>query len=99
MILLLYKKTYFNAHDLDHCLSSVCVFILQDFKNIFPNEIPDELSLIKGVKRCVYYSVFFTTSVIAPCQSIKETSNLLSPKGIIWVWFAYYGMLNDIEAL
>jgi hypothetical protein len=24
---------------------------------------------------------------------------LLSPKGIIWVWFAYYGMLNDIEAL
>lgn len=27
MVLLVYKKTYFNTNELDHCISSVCLFI------------------------------------------------------------------------
>jgi len=49
MILLRYKKTYLNTNDLDHSLPNVCVFLLQDFKDIFPDEIPYKLPPIKEI--------------------------------------------------
>ena len=42
MILLMYKNTYFNTNNLDHYISSVCVFVFHDFKDIFVDEIPGE---------------------------------------------------------
>jgi len=54
MNLRLYKKTYFNTNNLDHCLSSVYVFLLQVYKDIFSDEIPSELSPIRGIKHQIY---------------------------------------------
>jgi hypothetical protein len=50
IILLIYKDTYFNTNDLYQCLCNVCFSLLQDFKNIFPDEIPNRLPHIKGIK-------------------------------------------------
>jgi hypothetical protein len=50
MNLRVYKKTYVNTNNLDHCLSSVYVFLLQVFNDIFSNEIPSGLSPIRGSK-------------------------------------------------
>jgi hypothetical protein len=49
-ILLIYKDTYFNTNDLYQCLYNVCVSLLQDCKDIFPDEIPNRLPHIKGIK-------------------------------------------------
>jgi hypothetical protein len=49
IILIMYKKTYFNTNDLDHYIPSVYVFLLQDFK-IFRDEIPNGLLLIRGIE-------------------------------------------------
>jgi hypothetical protein len=46
MILLMYKKTYFNTNNLDHYISSVCVSVFHDFKDIFADEIPGEFYLL-----------------------------------------------------
>jgi hypothetical protein len=35
IILLVYKKVYFNTNDFDYCISSFCVSLLYDFKDIF----------------------------------------------------------------
>jgi hypothetical protein len=40
MILLVYKEIYFNTNKFDHCIPSVCVSLLQDYMNIFSNEVP-----------------------------------------------------------
>jgi hypothetical protein len=50
MILLMYKKTYFNINDLDHYLPSIYVSLLQNLKNIFSNKISSELPPIRKVK-------------------------------------------------
>ena len=50
MILLIYKKIYFNANDLNHCISSFCVFLLYNLKDIFLNEIPHGLSSSRAIE-------------------------------------------------
>jgi hypothetical protein len=35
MILLLYKKSYFNTNKLDFYVSRVCVSLLQEFNGVF----------------------------------------------------------------
>jgi hypothetical protein len=44
LILFMYNKTYFNTNELDLCISSICVFLLQDYKDIFPDKIPSMLA-------------------------------------------------------
>jgi len=50
MIILLYKDVYFNTNDLDCCLPSIFVSLLQGFKNIFPNKIYNRLEPIRGIE-------------------------------------------------
>jgi hypothetical protein len=50
IILLVYKKKYFNINYLDHCLFSVYVFLLQDFKDIFLDDIPSRLPPIREIE-------------------------------------------------
>jgi hypothetical protein len=50
IIFLLYKKTYFNTNKLDSCIPSVCVSLLQEFEDVFPDEIPSGLPLISGIE-------------------------------------------------
>jgi len=39
MILLVHKEIYFNIDTHDHYILSVCVFLLQDYKDNFTNVI------------------------------------------------------------
>jgi hypothetical protein len=50
MILLVYKEAYFNSDNLDSCVPSVVKVLLQEFKDVFPEEIPSGLSPIKGIE-------------------------------------------------
>jgi hypothetical protein len=50
MILLVYKEAYFNSDNLDSCVPSVVKVVLQEFKDVFPEEIPSGLSPIKGIE-------------------------------------------------
>ena len=50
MILLVYKEAYFNINYLDHYILIICVSLLQDFKDIFPDKIPSGLPPIRGIE-------------------------------------------------
>ena len=50
MILLVYKEAYFNSNDLDSCVPSVVKVILQKFKDVFLEENPSGLPLIRGIE-------------------------------------------------
>ena len=50
MILLLYKKVYFNTNELDSCVLSIYVTLLQKFKDVFLDEIPSRLPLIREIE-------------------------------------------------
>jgi hypothetical protein len=38
MVLLVYKETHFNTNELDPCIHSVYVSLLQDYNDILPDE-------------------------------------------------------------
>ena len=50
MIILVYKKAYFNANDLDFYASNVIVSLLYEFNNVFIEEIPSGLLLIRRIE-------------------------------------------------
>jgi hypothetical protein len=50
MILLVYKEAYFNSNDLDSCVPSVVKVLLQKFKDVFLEENPSGLPLIRGIE-------------------------------------------------
>ncbi|GKU93230.1 hypothetical protein SLEP1_g6838 [Rubroshorea leprosula] len=50
MFVLLYKNAYFNANELNDSLPSVVKSLLQDFKDVFPNDVPNGLPLIRGIE-------------------------------------------------
>jgi len=39
----MYKKAYYNSNDLDHVVDSMIVFLLQEFDDIFLEDIPNRL--------------------------------------------------------
>jgi len=49
-ILLMYKEAYFNSNILDSCILSVVKVLLQEFENVFPEEIPSGLPPIRGIE-------------------------------------------------
>jgi hypothetical protein len=50
MILLVYKETFFNSDDLDSCVHSVVKVLLQEFEDVFPDDIPCGLPPIRGIE-------------------------------------------------
>jgi len=50
MIVLVYKKTYFNTNDLDYVVSSVAISLLQEFDDVFLKDIPNGLPPLRGIK-------------------------------------------------
>ena len=60
LILLLYKETYFNTNKLDSC---VCVFLLEEFEDVFVDEILSGLPLIRGIKHQID---------LVPCSTIPN---------------------------
>ena len=43
----LYKKSCFNTNELDESLPSVVVSLLQEYEDVFPNNVSSGLPLIK----------------------------------------------------
>jgi hypothetical protein len=50
MILLVYKEVYFNVNNLDHVVPSVAISLLQDFEDVFLEDIPSKLPPLKGME-------------------------------------------------
>ena len=46
MILLVYKEAYFNTNDLDFVIPSVAVSLMQEFDDVFSEDIPNGLPLL-----------------------------------------------------
>ena len=49
MILLVYEA-YFNTNDLDYAIPGVAVFLLQEFDDVFPEEIPSRLPPLREIE-------------------------------------------------
>jgi hypothetical protein len=50
MILLVYKEAFFNLDDLDSCVPSVVKVLLQEFEDVFPDDIHSGLPPIRGIE-------------------------------------------------
>ena len=50
MILLVYKEAYFNTNDLDSAISSVAVSLMQEFDDVFLEDIPSGLPPLRGIE-------------------------------------------------
>jgi hypothetical protein len=50
MILLVYKEAYFNTNDLDYAIPSVAVSLMQEFDDVFPEDIPNGLPPLRGIE-------------------------------------------------
>jgi len=50
MILLVYKEAFFNSDDLDSCVPSVVKVLLQEFEDVFPDDIPCGLPPIRDIE-------------------------------------------------
>jgi hypothetical protein len=50
IFVLLYKEACFNTNKLDESLSSVVVSLLQEYEDVFPNDVPSGLPPIRGIE-------------------------------------------------
>ena len=50
MILLVYKEAFFNSDDLDSYVLSVVKVLLQEFEDVFLDDIPSGLPPIRGIE-------------------------------------------------
>jgi hypothetical protein len=50
IFVLLYKEACFNTNKLDESLPSVVVSLLQEYEDVFPNDVPNGLPPIRGIE-------------------------------------------------
>jgi hypothetical protein len=50
IFVLLYKEACFNTNELDESLPSVVVSLLQEYEDVFPNDVPSGLPPIRGIE-------------------------------------------------
>ncbi|XP_057951001.1 uncharacterized protein LOC131145835, partial [Malania oleifera] len=50
IFVLLYKEACFNTNELDESLPSVVVSLLQEYDDVFPNEVPSGLPPLRGIE-------------------------------------------------
>ena len=77
IFVLLYKEVCFNTNKLDESLPSVVVSLLQEYEDVFPNDVPSRLPPIRGIE----YQIDFVPGVIIPNRPAyrsnpKETKEL-----------------------
>ena len=58
----LYKETCFNANELDESLLSVVIYLLQEYEDMFPNDVPSGLPPIRGIE----HQIDFVPSATIP---------------------------------
>ncbi|KAJ9687788.1 hypothetical protein PVL29_016309 [Vitis rotundifolia] len=62
MFVLLYKEVCFNSNELDESLPSIVVFLLQEYEDVFPNDVPSGLPPIRGIE----HQIDFVPGVTIP---------------------------------
>ena len=50
IFVLLYKEACFNTNELDESLPSVVVSLLQEYEDMFPNDVPSGLPPVRGIE-------------------------------------------------
>jgi hypothetical protein len=45
-----YKEVYFDTNNLEHVVPSVTISLLWEFDDLFPDDIPRGLPLLKGIE-------------------------------------------------
>uniref|UniRef100_A0A2N9F7E8 RNA-directed DNA polymerase n=2 Tax=Fagus sylvatica TaxID=28930 RepID=A0A2N9F7E8_FAGSY len=50
IFVLLYKEACFNTNELDESLPSVVISLLQEYEDVFPNDVPSGLPPIRGIE-------------------------------------------------
>lgn len=55
MILLVYKESYLNLDETNKSLPSLAVSLLQEFEDVFPEEMPNELPPIRGIEHQIHF--------------------------------------------
>ena len=50
IFVLLYKEACFNTNELDKSLPSVVVLLLQEYEDVFPNDVPSGLPPVRGIE-------------------------------------------------
>ena len=50
IFVLLYKETCFNTNELDKPLPNIVVSLLQEYEDVFLNDVPSGLSPIRGIE-------------------------------------------------
>jgi hypothetical protein len=51
----LYKEACSNTNELDESLPSVVASLLQEYEDVFPNDVPSELPLIRGIEHQINF--------------------------------------------
>ena len=77
IFVLLYKEACFNTNELNESLPSVVVSLLQEYKDMFSNDVPSGLPPIRGIE----YQIDFVLGVTIPNRPAyrsnpKETKEL-----------------------
>ena len=70
MIVLLYKETHFNTNQLDTSLPNSIVSLLQEFEDVFPEEIPKGLPPIRGIE----HQIDFIPGVAIPNRTAYRSN-------------------------
>ena len=50
MILFVYKEAYFNINDLDSVVSNMAISLLQEFDDVFLEDISSRLPPLRGIE-------------------------------------------------
>ena len=58
----MYKKACFNTNELDKFLPSVVVSVLQEYEDVFPNDVPSGLPPIRGIEHQIDFVLGATIS-------------------------------------
>ena len=62
IFVLLYKEVCFNTNKGDESLPSVVVSLLQEYDDVFPNDVPNGLPPIRGIE----YQIDFVPGAAIP---------------------------------
>ena len=79
IFVLLYKKAYFNTNELDESLPTAVVSLLQEYENVFPNDVLNGLPPIRGIE----HQIDFVPDVTIPNRPTYR-SNPEETKELQW---------------
>jgi hypothetical protein len=85
IFVLLYKEACFNTNELEESLPSVVVSLLQEYEDVFPNDMPSGLPPIRGIE----HQIDFVPGATIPNRpayrsNLEETKELQSKLRSCW---------------